>query len=298
MRLAIATITLMSGIAAVATWLPMGASKNGLATVSKVKRDGVAQLTETAEQQFDRHHTYRVFALPHFVNDSPTAEPARASPQTATTTRTSAQPGQDRAASPSVPPPANVSPSQLVFALQRELRRVGCYSGAIDGIWGPGSRAGMRAFAEQRNVQLDVGNPDLVALTVLRGHPGLACPVTCAPADRSPRTGRCLRGPMLARVIPQRSSPAWQTNKVTVTTPNTEQSTVAATGSSVVPVGPGAAPMEGRMAMGRPGSQGSDATSRPVVSTRSTAKRRRSYRPRRTVRRRPTQDWTSVFFNN
>ncbi len=47
------------------------------------------------------------------------------------------------------------SPKQLAEVLQRELKRVGCYSGKIDGDWGPGSKRAMSAY----NIHAKVAYP-------------------------------------------------------------------------------------------------------------------------------------------
>jgi hypothetical protein len=58
----------------------------------------------------------------------------------------------------------------LARALQRELKRVGCYSGEITGVWTTSSRMAMRAFTERVNATLPIDRPDPVLLSLVQGH--------------------------------------------------------------------------------------------------------------------------------
>jgi hypothetical protein len=53
---------------------------------------------------------------------------------------------------------------RLTFRLQRELRRVGCYDGEIDGDWGDGSRRALERFARRTDTRIDVDQPSRKAL--------------------------------------------------------------------------------------------------------------------------------------
>ncbi len=75
------------------------------------------------------------------------------------------------------PPPAatNIDPGDrvaLARALQRELKRVGCYSGEITGVWTTSTRMAMRAFTERVNATLPIDKPDPVLLSLVQGHQG------------------------------------------------------------------------------------------------------------------------------
>ncbi len=74
-------------------------------------------------------------------------------------------------AAAAAPPVSN----KIVRSLQHELRRVGCYQGRIDGDWGPASRFAMAAFTRSVNAALPTGRPDIVLLTLVRRHVGVAC---------------------------------------------------------------------------------------------------------------------------
>jgi len=66
--------------------------------------------------------------------------------------------------------PRAVTPLRATrVGIQRQLRRVGCYNGAIDGIWGPRSRAAARAFNRRTSgANISVTNPGARALQILR----------------------------------------------------------------------------------------------------------------------------------
>jgi hypothetical protein len=53
---------------------------------------------------------------------------------------------------------------RLTFRLQRELQRVGCYDGEIDGSWGDMSRRALERFARRSDTRLDVDQPTRRAL--------------------------------------------------------------------------------------------------------------------------------------
>jgi hypothetical protein len=53
---------------------------------------------------------------------------------------------------------------RLTFRLQRELQRVGCYDGEVDGSWGDMSRRALERFARRTDTRLDVDQPTRKAL--------------------------------------------------------------------------------------------------------------------------------------
>lgn len=75
-------------------------------------------------------------------------------------------------------PPVRPSPANagaLASRLQTELRRVGCYTGRIDGDWGPASRFAMAKFTRSVNAALPTAEPDEILLSLVRRHAGFAC---------------------------------------------------------------------------------------------------------------------------
>ena len=95
------------------------------------------------------------------VADSPATLPASAAPPVLISTRM-------------LMPAAPVSVA-TVHALQRELKRLGCYSGQVDGEWGPTSRYAAATFVKAVNAKLPVDRPDEALLALARYHQGAAC---------------------------------------------------------------------------------------------------------------------------
>jgi hypothetical protein len=71
--------------------------------------------------------------------------------------------------------PPDVSASDF----QAELKRLACYSGAVDGKWGRGSNASLSSFNKYAKLSLDGGNLDAAALSALKSKQGSVCPTSC-----------------------------------------------------------------------------------------------------------------------
>lgn len=96
----------------------------------------------------------------------------------------------------------------LARALQRELRRVGCYSGEITGVWTASSRMAMKAFTERVNATLPVDNPDHVLLSLVRGHQERVCGISCPEGQTATDGGTCLPDGVLANAAKEGASDA------------------------------------------------------------------------------------------
>jgi peptidoglycan hydrolase-like protein with peptidoglycan-binding domain len=86
----------------------------------------------------------------------------------------------------SAPPSAPVEPakpaidvSQTVRQLQAELRRVGCYPGAVNGDWNNDSRKAMELFNKHAGMRLDVKVASLDVVDVVKGKGTRICPLQC-----------------------------------------------------------------------------------------------------------------------
>lgn len=82
-----------------------------------------------------------------------------------------------------IPPaslPAPKTPSPVVADIQRELARRGFYDGAVDGLSGPRTEAGVRAFEQAARLKVTTGEPTEAVLAELRRAP--AVQVAAAPA--------------------------------------------------------------------------------------------------------------------
>jgi hypothetical protein len=87
------------------------------------------------------------------------------------------------------PPPRDLD--ELTRSLQRELRRVGCYAGAINGAWTVSTRTAMKAFTDRVNARLPMAQPDHILLALVRGHRDKTCARSCPPGHDSAQPGQC-----------------------------------------------------------------------------------------------------------
>jgi hypothetical protein len=67
--------------------------------------------------------------------------------------------------------------TEVAFALQRELKRVGCEPGAIDGEWGPSSRAALARFNDRTQLNLDALTPTTATVVKIKEFNRKICPV-------------------------------------------------------------------------------------------------------------------------
>lgn len=147
----------------------------------------------------------------------------------------------------------------LTRNIQRELKRVGCYSGEVTGDWSSDTRSAMKSFNDTVRVQFPVAGPDYILLTLLQGQSTRACgtadPTIMAkvPAPRQVTRQQVQRDPTVVVAEPR---------TVTVVQPR------PATGLAQIPPAPSpslpviaqpeplsiptAAPLPGRMAIGGP----------------------------------------------
>lgn len=102
----------------------------------------------------------------------PAAAPAPAAPAAAAP---AAVPAAAPAAAVAVVP-ETLSPQELVVVLQTELHRVGCYLGALDGIWGPQSDYSLRAFGHFGKITATDYAPSLAWLNHVKGYDKVVCP--------------------------------------------------------------------------------------------------------------------------
>lgn len=320
MRLGLAALTIVAASAGAVLWLPDMLSQSQLAVVTEVGEGGVARVAvptgngDRANADADGPPRFFGFALPRT-----TAEPAKPAAIVAPEPRLATQP----AAAPQLvtvvaPPPVLALPREMPRAelardLQRELKRVGCYAGEVDGSWGPGSKRAAQSFMHHINSAVPTDEPDLVQLTLVRSFAGTACAAPCPPDRMVPGTSRCLPVPVLAARPQTRpieaykqdappaspalaSGPATRTHPLPMATarPGPVQYGTAPPHVAVVP-------LEGRMAVGGPpvpaapgvGAQPPTGVqiAPPPSATREVKQVRQRVRPRR------DRNWTATFFD-
>lgn len=364
MRSAITFITLAAGVTAAAVWVPWGGGDDGLAVVTSVGTGGVAQVErpDRDKSSVNAGSTAvdaagpRFFGFPIAMIPAPVPVPRPAArPNTGPSASPSANPVENQRSISTAGAPVTivaatnvaVMPGQaavvaplaardsgrdqarleLIRNLQRELKRVGCYAGDVDGEWGNGSRRGLRAFMEQAKASMTNDVPDLIQLTLVRGHTGVACASPCppermSPGTVSPGTGQCLNGPMMAsrRGTDMRTATGGLSNgavaaPVAIPSRATAQAVTPlslplqaqpansiATGAieqtaSVAPqiVLP---PLTGRMTVGGPTPEPSDQPDLAAGEAAPLAKPVARPRPASQSAQRKDRAWTGTFFNN
>jgi hypothetical protein len=73
------------------------------------------------------------------------------------------------------PSPVTLRPEELAIAVQTELKRVGCYPGAIDGAWGGQSREALAAFGHFAKVDVAELAPTPAVLAIIKGKAEAVC---------------------------------------------------------------------------------------------------------------------------
>ena len=172
----------------------------------------------------------------------------------------------ERNTGPAAPVPRPVQPSQranpipgdrasLVRELQRELKRVGCYSGDVNGVWTTSSRMAMKSVTDRVNATLPIDDPDQVLLSLVRGQQDGACGAPCPSGQATNDNGRCIPSAVLAKgpadVAPPGDKTGPQVDKSTMRTdsmvPATAATATALAASAVIPkTEPQASPPENR----------------------------------------------------
>ncbi|MFN0218053.1 MAG: hypothetical protein ACKVP4_04460 [Hyphomicrobium sp.] len=176
--------------------------------------DGAAQLSEVtrisaapdrAPQTDTSQSNSRSFATPALSSASfrersqPRPQPA-AKPAHAWTAVVIADP-----ASPAFKPITSSKPgdamtrAELARDLQRELTRVGCYGGEINGGWTTSTRRAMAAFNERVNATLPITEPDYILLSLVQGQSGLVCSAECPEGQVKADYGRCVPHAVVAQ---------------------------------------------------------------------------------------------------
>src|SRR5262249_10103817 len=86
-------------------------------------------------------------------------------------------------APPITPPrdPSDLEEKERITLLQRELKRVGCDPGEIDGEWGENTRSALSLFANYTGLSLDIDAPSNAAFAAVSEYKDRACPGSSSP---------------------------------------------------------------------------------------------------------------------
>ena len=83
--------------------------------------------------------------------------------------------------------------------LQKELKRVGCYAGQLNGAWTKSTRHAMNAFTDRVNAKLPTDQPDSILLALVQAYPNKVCGIPCPSGQSLSRTQECTPEALLAR---------------------------------------------------------------------------------------------------
>ena len=181
------------------------------------------------------------------------AVPARSDPVVITLPRRPSEPANDLSPKTAAIPDR----ASLARELQRELRRVGCYEGEINGSWTPPTRRAMKAFTDRVNAILPVDAPDYILLTLVQGHQDQVCSKPCSAGQGLSDDGRCVPNAILAHAARKPAAPS----QATAPAPSAwAVTTVAAPPSRSMPV------IEGRMALAGPQTEMNTGLSKRVAA--------------------------------
>jgi hypothetical protein len=115
----------------------------------------------------------------------------------------------EAAAAPPLDPPA------LTRQIQRQLKRIGCYSGQVTGAWSPSVRQAMTTLMERTNASLPIDQPDPVLLAMVEGQSVGACSKACPAGQGRAADGRCLPDAVVAAAKRPPPAAASQTSRKT-----------------------------------------------------------------------------------
>ncbi|HWB47871.1 MAG TPA: caspase family protein [Stellaceae bacterium] len=93
-------------------------------------------------------------------------------------------PAAPPAAAVTAPPVPQPDAAEIARSLQSELKRVGCYNGAVDGIWGPGTQAAVQEFNQHAGKALDTQSASLESVAAVKQRTDRICSPPPPPPPR------------------------------------------------------------------------------------------------------------------
>jgi len=168
------------------------------------------------------------------------------------------RPSEPPAAAPQKAGPFPRDRDAIGRELQKELRRVGCYEGELNGVWTQSTRQAMKAFTDRVNATLPTDEPDSILLTLVQAYQDKVCGKPCPAGQGLSDAGRCVPTAILARAAKKGAPAATPAAAIEKPTPAiTSWSTTTTAAAPTPPVPPVSPPMatpppEDRMALAGP----------------------------------------------
>jgi hypothetical protein len=175
-----------------------------------------------------------------------TSDTAPGAWQTAVAIPASSTQAQPRSLEPSNPE----SRYKLVLDIQKQLKRLGCYYGRVDGSWGMGSKYAMQEFMDRVNATLPVDKPDYLLLSLLQAQSDKVC--GACPADQTMSAGRCVPQSIIASTQRRDDTPSAAGPKETLPWQGTATAAAQPLFTPVPTSVVSTRPLPGRMAIGGP----------------------------------------------
>jgi hypothetical protein len=126
----------------------------------------------------------------------------------------------------------------LTRSLQTELKRVGCYSGAVDGDWGEKTSAGLARFARLSKVPVNSDEPTTAALEAVAGREGRICTLECGEGTVE-SNGKCVATNSGAKKSKSASSKSRSGSSSSSSSSNAGERPSTGTGTLIIGVGRG-----------------------------------------------------------
>ena len=191
-------LVLLAGIG-VALFLYLPAPVDLGTSHDKLQRGATAPGVQPRPSRFTPAARLSAFSPSIALSTAPASLPVAAEAPSGWQTIISAAP----AATPSVLP-KTLSPTdpdaryKLVLDIQKQLRRVGCYWGRMDGSWGIATKDAMKEFTDRVNAALPLDEPDYIQLTLIQSHGEKTCGA-CPAGQSLSASGRCVGSPITAQ---------------------------------------------------------------------------------------------------
>jgi Putative peptidoglycan binding domain len=141
----------------------------------------------------------------------------------------------------------------LARELQKELRRVGCYQGELNGAWTTATRRAMKDFIHRVNASLPIEQPDPILYIMVRGERDQVCGTPCPTGQRASDDGGCMPVAILAKSknnAPITTATRSEPPKLPTDQPSVIAALSTTSADSPPPVASGA--IDGRMALAGP----------------------------------------------
>lgn len=97
----------------------------------------------------------------------------------------------ERGVTLSAPSHGGTPPPDFTRPLQAELKRVGCFEGVVDGIWGEKTKLALVEFVQRTKLDVSTETATSSAVELVKSRTSRVCPLECGPG-RIESNGQCV----------------------------------------------------------------------------------------------------------